>query len=149
MSTTLPPNSQAALALPAGFPPPSQGELVMKVIPMPSDVNANGDIFGGWVMAQVDLAGSVLPARHVKGRMATVAVNEFVFKQPVRVGDILSFYAKLQRRGRTSITVAVELYAERYSAQGQYMKVTEANLTYVAIDDEGRPRAIPTSELGL
>ncbi|MEI7784265.1 MAG: acyl-CoA thioesterase [Betaproteobacteria bacterium] len=149
MSTTLPPNSQAALALPAGFPPPSQGELVMKVIPMPSDVNANGDIFGGWVMAQVDLAGSVLPARHVKGRMATVAVNEFVFKQPVRVGDILSFYAKLQRRGRTSITVAVEVYAERYSAQGQYMKVTEANLTYVAIDDQGRPRAIPKGELGL
>jgi acyl-CoA thioesterase YciA len=149
MSTTPSSNSQTALHLPAGFPPPSQGELVMKVIPMPSDVNANGDIFGGWVMAQVDLAGSVLPARHVKGRMATVAVNEFVFKQPVRVGDILSFYAKLHRIGRTSITVAVEVYAERYSAQGQYMKVTEANLTYVAIDDEGRPRAIPTSELGL
>ena len=149
MSTTPSSNSQTTLPLPAGFPPPSQGELVMKVIPMPSDVNANGDIFGGWVMAQVDLAGSVLPARHVKGRMATVAVNEFVFKQPVRVGDILSFYAKLHRIGRTSITVAVEVYAERYSAQGQYMKVTEANLTYVAIDDQGRPRAILTSELGL
>ena len=149
MSTTPSSNSQTAPPLPAGFPPPSQGELVMKVIPMPSDVNANGDIFGGWVMAQVDLAGSVLPARHVKGRMATVAVNEFVFKQPVRVGDILSFYAKLQRIGRTSITVAVEVYAERYSAQGQYMKVTEANLTYVAIDDQGRPRPIPTSERGL
>jgi hypothetical protein len=103
MSTTPSSNSQTTLPLPAGFPPPSQGELVMKVIPMPSDVNANGDIFGGWVMAQVDLAGSVLPARHVKGRMATVAVNEFVFKQPVRVGDILSFYAKLQRIGRTSL----------------------------------------------
>ena len=128
---------------------PTDQELVLKVIPMPSDTNANGDIFGGWVMAQVDMAGAVLPARKVGGRMATVAVNEFVFKQPVRVGDILSFYAKLHRIGRTSITVAVEVYAERYSAQGQYMKVTEANLTYVAIDDEGRPRAIPTSELGL
>ncbi len=125
------------------FAPPSQGELVMKVIPLPADVNANGDIFGGWVMAQVDLAGSVLPARHVKGRMATVAVNEFIFKHPVRVGDILSFYACIQRVGRTSITVQVEVFAERYDAQGQYLKVTQANLTYVAIDEQGRPRPIP------
>jgi acyl-CoA thioesterase YciA len=115
----------------------------MKVIPLPADVNANGDIFGGWVMAQVDLAGSVLPARHVKGRMATVAVNEFIFKHPVRVGDILSFYACIQRVGRTSITVQVEVFAERYDAQGQYLKVTQANLTYVAIDEQGRPRPIP------
>jgi acyl-CoA thioesterase YciA len=141
MSPT-PPSTTAAPA-PIRFAPPSQGELVMKVIPMPSDVNANGDIFGGWVMAQVDLAGSVLPARHVKGRMATVAVNEFIFKQPVRVGDILSFYATVQRIGRTSITIQVEVYAERYDAQGSYMKVTEASLTYVAIDDQGRPRPIP------
>ena len=147
MSDASPTPAAAQPAAASGLP--QDRELVMKVIPMPADCNANGDIFGGWVMAQVDLAGSVLPARHVKGRMATVAVNEFVFKQPVRVGDILSFYAKLHRIGRTSITVAVEVYAERYSAQGQYMKVTEANLTYVAIDDEGRPRAIPTSELGL
>jgi acyl-CoA thioesterase YciA len=125
------------------FAAPSQGELVMKVIPLPADVNANGDIFGGWVMAQVDLAGSVLPARHVKGRMATVAVNEFIFKHPVRVGDILSFYACIQRVGRTSITVQVEVFAERYDAQGQYLKVTQANLTYVAIDEQGRPRPIP------
>ena len=143
MSTTPSSNSQTALPLPVGFPPPSQGELVMKVIPMPSDVNANGDIFGGWVMAQVDLAGSVLPARHVKGRMATVAVNQFIFKHPVRVGDILSFYASVQRIGRTSITVQVEVFAERYDAQGQYLKVTEANLTYVAIDEQGKPRPIP------
>ena len=143
MSTTPPPPAPAPVPEPMRFVPPSQGELVMKVIPMPGDVNANGDIFGGWVMAQVDLAGSVLPARHVKGRMATVAVNEFIFKQPVRVGDILSFYATVQRIGRTSITVQVEVYAERYDAQGHYMKVTEANLTYVAIDDQGRPRPIP------
>ena len=119
--------------------------LVMKVIPMPADCNANGDIFGGWVMAQVDLAGSVLPARYVQGRMATVAVNEFIFKQPVRVGDILSFYAHVSRIGNTSITVQVEVYAERYRHQGQFMKVTEASLTYVAIDDSGRPRPIPKS----
>jgi acyl-CoA thioesterase YciA len=119
----------------------------MKVIPMPADVNANGDIFGGWVMAQVDLAGSVLPARYVKGRMATVAVNEFIFKQPVRVGDILSFFASIQRVGRTSVTVQVEVFAERYVAQGQYVKVTQASLTYVAIDEQGRPRPIPREDL--
>jgi len=122
--------------------PPSDKELVLKVIPMPADTNGNGDIFGGWVMAQVDLAGSVIPARHVKGRMATVAVNEFVFKQPVRVGDICSFYASITRIGRTSISVQVEVYAERFGAQGQFVKVTEASLTYVAIDDLGRPRPI-------
>src|SRR5574343_942801 len=84
---------------------PTDQELVLKVIPMPADCNSNGDIFGGWVMAQVDLAGSVLPARYTQGRMATVAVNEFIFKHPVRVGDILSFVSKVSRIGRTSITV--------------------------------------------
>ena len=129
-------------ASPANVQLPTDQELVLKVIPMPADCNANGDIFGGWVMAQVDLAGSVLPARYVKGRMATVAVNQFIFKQPVRVGDILSFFATLQRIGRTSVTVQVEVYAERYTSQGQYIKVTEASLTYVAIDEQGRPRPI-------
>jgi acyl-CoA thioesterase YciA len=121
---------------------PADMELVLKVIPMPADCNANGDIFGGWVMAQCDLAGSVIPARHTKGRMATVAVNEFIFKQPVRLGDVLSFYSKLVRIGRTSITVLVEVFAERLRAQGEYIKVTEATFTYVAIDDNGRPRPI-------
>jgi acyl-CoA thioesterase YciA len=122
---------------------PTDKELVLKVIPMPADTNGNGDIFGGWVMAQVDLAGSVLPARYVQGRMATVAVNEFIFKQPVRVGDILSFCSAITRVGNTSITVEVEVYAERFADQGRYVKVTEARLTYVAIDDKGRPRSIP------
>ncbi|MCX7249463.1 MAG: acyl-CoA thioesterase [Burkholderiales bacterium] len=128
---------------PTGIQLPTDEELVLKVIPMPADSNANGDIFGGWVMAQVDLAGSVIPARYTRGRMATVAVNEFIFKQPVRVGDILTFFSKLVRIGRTSITVKVEVYAERFSAQGHYVKVTEASLTYVAIDEQGRPRPIP------
>jgi acyl-CoA thioesterase YciA len=128
---------------PAVIQLPSDEELVLKVIPMPGDCNANGDIFGGWVMAQVDLAGSVIPARYTQGRMATVAVNEFVFKQPVKVGDILSFFSKVSRIGRTSITVKVEVFAERYLAQGRYVKVTEASLTYVAIDDKGQPREIP------
>mgnify|MGYP003417922752 FL=1 len=126
----------------AHVPLPTDKELVLKVIPMPADCNANGDIFGGWVMAQVDLAGSVVPARYAQGRMATVAVNEFVFKQPVRVGDILSFFASPTRIGRTSVTVQVEVYAERFQAQGQYIKVTQASLTYVAIDDAGKPRPI-------
>ncbi len=126
---------------------PEDHALVMKVLPMPADANANGDIFGGWVMAQVDIAGSVLAARYVQGRMATVAVNQFIFKQPVRVGDIVSFYAKVDRVGRTSITLNVGAYAERTRHQGHYIKVTEATITYVAIDDDGRPRVIPIHEL--
>ena len=126
---------------------PLDKELVLKVIPMPADCNANGDIFGGWVMAHVDLAGAVVPARYAGGRMATVAVNEFVFKHPVRVGDILSFFAKLTRIGRTSITVKIEVYAERFGSQAQYTKVTEASVTYVAIDDNGQPRPVPASSL--
>ncbi len=127
---------------------PTDEELVLKVIPMPADSNANGDIFGGWVMAQVDLAGSVIPARYAQGRMATVAVNEFIFKQPVRVGDILTFFSKLVRLGRTSITVKVEVYAERFRRQGRYIKVTEALVTYVAIDEQGRPRPLPPLPAG-
>lgn len=121
---------------------PTDKELVLKVIPMPADCNGNGDVFGGWVMAQVDLAGSVLPAKHAQGRMVTVAVNEFIFKQPVRVGDILSLFAQVTKIGTTSITVIVEVYAERFLDQGRYIKVTEAKLTYVAIDAQGRPRPV-------
>ena len=121
---------------------PQDAELVLKVIPMPAACNQHGDIFGGWVMAQVDLAGAVLPARYVNGRIATVAVNEFIFKQPVKVGDILSFFSSVTRIGNTSITVKVEVFAERFSMQGVYLKVTEANVTYVAIDAQGKPRPI-------
>src|SRR5574344_2869608 len=106
----------AAAATGTPVPLPTDKELVLKVIPMPADTNVNGDIFGGWVMAQVDLAGSVLPARYMQGRMATVAVNEFIFKQPVRVGDLLSFFAEVTRLGNTSMTVQVEVYAERMHA---------------------------------
>ncbi|TSE19461.1 putative acyl-CoA thioester hydrolase [Tepidimonas alkaliphilus] len=125
---------------------PQDRALVLRVIPMPADVNANGDIFGGWVMAQVDLAGSVLPVRQFGGRFATVAVNQFVFKQPVKVGDLLSFYAHIERVGNTSVTVQVEVWAERQRAHYECVKVTEATLTYVAIDDQGRPRPLPRGE---
>ena len=131
------PESLAPLKLPADL------DLVMRVMPMPADVNGNGDVFGGWIMAQIDLAGSVLPARIAKGRVTTVAVNQFTFKQPVTVGDLLSFYAKVERIGRTSVTVHVEVYAERNPADLHVVKVTEANLTFVAIDRQGQPRLIP------
>ena len=131
----------AAAQAPASLP--SDKELVMRVLPMPADSNANGDIFGGWIMAQVDLAGSVLPVRIAKGRVTTVAVNQFIFKQPVSIGDLLSFYATVERIGNTSITVRVEVYAERNPADVQVVKVTEANLTYVAIDRDGKPRQSP------
>src|SRR5262245_25382692 len=123
---------------------PQDRELVLRVMPMPADANANGDIFGGWIMAQVDIAGAVLPARIARGRIATVAVNQFVFKQAVSVGDLLSFYARVVRVGTTSVTVHVEVFAERNPAQPHTVKVTDANLTYVAIDGSGRPRMIPT-----
>ncbi len=137
--TTLP-TATAELTGPVSLP---QGrELVLRVMPMPADTNANGDVFGGWIMAHVDLAGSVLPARIARGRIATVAVNQFVFKQAVTIGDLLSFYARVDRVGRTSITVHVEVYAERDPANLHVVKVTEANLTYVAIDHEGKPREV-------
>ncbi len=123
----------------------SMGErqLVMRVIPMPADSNAYGDIFGGWIMAQVDLAGSVLPTRISRGRVATVAVNEFVFKEPVAVGELLSFYARVERIGTTSMMIHVEVFSERNPANPQMVKVTEARLTFVAIGADGKPRPIP------
>ena len=122
---------------------PAGKEPTLRVVPMPADANQSGDIFGGWIMAQVDIAGSIPAIRHSKGRVATVAVNSFQFKQPVLVGDVVSFYAEVVRVGRTSITVNVEVYAERNPANLQVVKVTDANLTYVAIDMQGQPRKIP------
>ena len=138
---TTPQAYQPMLTVPVSLPDGS--ELVLRVMPLPADVNGNGDIFGGWLMAQVDLAGAVLPARIAKGRIATVAVNQFVFKHPVSVGDLVSFYARVERVGTTSITVNVVVYSERNPANLQVVKVTEANITYVAIDSEGRPRNVP------
>jgi len=117
-------------------------ELVMRVMPMPKDANGNGDIFGGWIMSQVDLAACVLPARVSRGRVTTVAVNEFVFRNAVSVGDLLSFYARVARIGNTSITVDVEVWAERRPADPLLVKVTQASVTYVAIDRDGRPRPV-------
>lgn len=118
----------------------------LRVLPMPGDANVYGDVFGGWIMAQVDLAGSLPAVRRANGRVATVAVNSFVFKQPVFVGDLLSFYADIVKVGRTSITVMVEVFAERNRLQNDTVKVTEATLTYVATGPDRKPRPLPPEE---
>src|SRR5256886_9123804 len=117
----------------------------VRVMAMPADANQNGDIFGGWIMSHVDIAGGVLAGRTARGRVATVAVKEFIFKQPVQLGDVVSFYAGLVRIGNTSITVSVEVYAERRPSDPKVVKLTQATLTYVALDRDGRPRPVPRS----
>jgi acyl-CoA thioesterase YciA len=121
--------------------PPGMPEL--RVMPMPADANVHGDVFGGWIMSQVDIAGSLPAVRRANGRVATIAVNSFLFKQPVFVGDLLSFYARVVKVGRTSITVNVEVYAERNRLQADVVKVTEATLTYVATGEDRKPRLLP------
>jgi len=113
---------------------------------MPADANQSGDIFGGWIMAQVDIAGSIPAMRLAKGRVATVAVNSFQFKQPVLVGDVISLYTEVVRVGRTSITVNVEVYAQRRPEREEVVKVTEATLTYVAIDADRNPRVVSVQQ---
>jgi acyl-CoA thioesterase YciA len=125
---------------------PAGKEPTLRVIPVPADASHTGDIFGGWIMSQVDLAGSVPAARLARGRVATVAVNSFTFKQPVFVGDVVSLYAEVLRVGRTSITVSVEVYAQRRPDREACVKVTEAVLTYVAVDDNRRPRVVSVQQ---
>jgi len=117
----------------------------LRVVPVPADANYHGDIFGGWIMSQVDIAGSIPASRRARGRIATVAVNSFVFKQPVMIGDLVSFYAEVTNVGRTSITVSVEVYAQRNPTDVVCVKVTEASLTYVATGADRRPRELPTT----
>jgi len=132
MTTTLPPGEQP----------------VLRIVPMPADTNAHGTIFGGWVMAQVDVAGSIPAWARANGPVVTVAVNSFLFKEPVFVGDLVSFYARICRVGRTSVTVDVEVYAQRGRlGRAEVVKVTEAQLTYVAVDKERRPMALPETEV--
>jgi acyl-CoA thioesterase YciA len=125
---------------------PSGKEPTLRVVPMPADSNFTGDIFGGWVMSQVDIAGSIPAIRRARGRVATVAVNSFVFKQPVMVGDVVSFYADIVKVGRTSITVSVEVYAQRNPEKEETVKVTEATLTYVAVDKQRQPRVVSVQQ---
>jgi acyl-CoA thioesterase YciA len=129
----------AKVTLPPGQMP------VLRVMPMPSDANIHGDVFGGWIMAQVDIAGSLPAVKRANGRVATIAVNSFLFKEPVFVGDLLSFYAEVVKVGNTSITVHVEVYAERNRLDADVVKVTDATLTYVATDAKRKPRVLPAA----
>ena len=120
-------------------------EPVLRVVPMPADMNPNGDIFGGWVMAQADVAAAIPAMRRARGRIATVAVNSFPFQQPISGGDIVSFCAEIVKVGRTSITVDVQVFAERNPSHPVVVKVTEAQFTYVAINDDGSKREVPAA----
>jgi acyl-CoA thioesterase YciA len=120
-----------------------QKPVALRVVPQPADANVHGDVFGGWIMAQVDIAGSIPAGRRANGRVATVAVNSFLFKHPVFVGDLLSFYADVVKTGNTSVTVYVEVWAQRMRLADELVKVTEATLTYVATDHDRRPRVLP------
>ena len=119
------------------------GSPALRVTPMPADSNFHGDIFGGWIMSQVDIAGAIPALRRARGRVVTIAVNSFLFKEPVLVGDIVSFYAHIEKTGRTSIRVAVEVYAQRNFDEEVVVKVTEASLTYVAVGADRKPRELP------
>ena len=114
----------------------------IRVLPMPSDTNANGDIFGGWMMSQVDIAGSLAAHRRVGNRVVTVAVNEFVFIKPVMVGDVISIFAGIDHIGNTSIRVALDVLAEHEHGNGITEKVAHAMLTYVSVDENKKPKSI-------
>ena len=125
---------------------PLNQQPTLRVVPMPADTNASGDIFGGWIMSHVDIAGSIPAMRRARGRVVTVAVNAFTFKKPVYVADVVSFYAEVVRVGATSITVEVKVFAERSSrapTPDEVVLVTDATLTYVCLGPDGKKRAVP------
>ena len=126
---------------------PDEGELTIRVMAMPADTNASGDIFGGWLMSQVDIAGSIVARRRAQGRIVTVAVDSFQFRKPVFVGDVISCYARITRIGKTSLTINVRAFAERQGKSHHTHLVNEADLTYVAVDDQRRPRQLPMDSL--
>ena len=121
-------------------------EPTLRMVAMPVDSNFSGDVFGGWVMSQVDIAGSICASSRARGRVVTVAVNAFVFKQPLFIGDVVSFYAEIVKVGRTSITVNVEVYSQRDPVKPICAKVTEATLTFVAVGDDRKPRVVPPAD---
>ena len=126
--------------------PPEECDLTIRVMATPADTNASGDIFGGWLMSQVDIAGSILARRRAEGRTVTVAVDSFQFRKPVFVGDVISCYATITRTGKTSLTVNVRAYAERQGKSHHTHLVTEADLTYVAVDEQRKPRQLPDDQ---
>ena len=124
-----------------------RGDLTVRTIAMPADTNANGDIFGGWVMSQMDIAGGIAGVERAQGRVVTVAVDAMTFIRPVRVGDVLCVYTRVTSVGRTSMKIEIEAWARRFR-QDYREKVTEATFTFVAIDEEGRPRPVPALMAG-
>ena len=122
---------------------PDERDLAIRVMATPADTNPSGDIFGGWLMSQVDIAGSLIARRRAQGRIVTVAVDSFQFRNPVFVGDVISCYAKITRIGKTSLTINVMAFAERQGKSHNNHLVTEADLTYVAVDEQRRPRVLP------
>ena len=122
-----------------------QGDLVLRTLAMPAATNANGDIFGGWLMSQMDLGGAIMAKEIARGRVVTVRVDGMTFLRPVAVGDVVCCYAKCTKRGNTSITINIEVWVKKVASEpiGQRYKATEALFIYVAVDDSGRPRALP------
>ncbi|KVS61713.1 acyl-CoA thioesterase [Burkholderia cepacia] len=127
----------------AGTTLPTDEIPVLRVVPQPSSANVHGDVFGGWIMSHVDIAGSIPASQRANGRVVTVAVNSFAFRQPVFIGDLLSFYARIVREGNTSVTVNVEVFAQRMGLNEVIVKVTEATLTFVATGADRTPRKLP------
>ena len=122
-----------------------KGDLTLRTLAMPADVNVNGDIFGGWIMSQMDLAGGTVASLQARGRVATVGVKEIAFHVPVAIGDLVSCYAELKRRGRTSVTTKIEVWVRRRDVDIE-LKVTEGEFTYVAIDENGAPKPLPDED---
>lgn len=119
-----------------------RGELTVRISAMPGDTNANGDIFGGWVLSRMDQAGGIAGVERAKGRVVTIAVEAMTFIRPVRVGDVLEVFTEVESVGRTSMKIHIEAWARRFQTHVQE-KVTDATFTFVAIDDAGKPRPIP------
>ncbi len=119
-----------------------RGELTVRISAMPADTNANGDIFGGWVLSRMDQAGGIAGVERARGRVVTIAVEAMTFIRPVRVGDVLEVYTEVEHVGRTSMKIHIEAWARRFQTY-LHEKVTDANFTFVAIDDSGKPRPIP------
>lgn len=122
---------------------PENKQPVIKVVAMPKDTNPGGSIFGGWIMSQIDIAAAIPALERAKGRVATVAVNSMEFHEPVFVGDVVSCYADIIKTGHSSITIKVEVYAERNPSNKKTVKVTQAELTFVALDENRKPRQLP------
>jgi len=123
----------------------SRRDPIVRTVPQPADMNGNGDIFGGWVLSQMDVAGGALAARVAKGRVATVAITAMTFVQPIKVGDMVSIYGDVVKIGRTSITITLETVVQRRHDQAD-LQVTHGTFVFVAIDDDGKPRPVPQRE---